>query len=194
MRFRTTRLALVVHGGAGNSKDNEDGCVAAARRGFERLRAGGDALTAAVEAVVQMEDDERFNAGAGSIVRDDGKTIETDASVMDSQGRLGAVCALQRVKNPVLVAQKVVDTAHWMLAGAGAQEFARAKGFSDYDLSIRQKPRMTKAPACDTVGAVALDAHGNFAVASSTGGSAPAMRGRVGDTPIPGCGFWAGPH
>ena len=193
MRFRTTRLALVVHGGAGNSKENEDGCVAAARKGFERLRGGGDALSAAVDAVVHLEDDERFNAGTGSILRDDGKTIETDASVMDSQGRLGAVSCLQRVKNPVLVAQKVVDTAHWMLAGAGAQEFARAKGFPDYDLSPKHKSQM-KAPACDTVGAVALDAHGNFAVASSTGGSAPAMRGRVGDTPIPGCGFWAGPQ
>ena len=194
MRTRRQRLALVVHAGAGNHRHNEDGCVAAARTGFERLLAGEDAMSAAVAAVVVMEDDPRFNAGTGSILRSDGRTIETDAAVMDSGGRLGAVCCLRDVRNPVLVAREVVGTRHWMLAGEGATAFARARGFPEHRLPP-PAPRGGKAPGheTDTVGAVALDARGVFAAASSTGGSAPAMVGRVGDTPIPGCGYWVGP-
>lgn len=180
--------------------DNEDGCIVAAQAGFDRLQAGAGALDAAVAAVVVLEDDERFNAGTGSVVRTDGITVETDASVMDSQGALGAVACLQRVKNPVLVAHAVVGTRHWLLAGAGAQTFARASGFADHALKGRHGAdgqaanlRAGGAAGCDTVGAVALDSQGRFAVASSTGGSAPALVGRVGDTPIPGCGYWAGP-
>lgn len=182
----------MVHGGAGNSKDNEDGCVAAARQGMRGLRAGGDALSAVVQSVVYLEDDERFNAGAGSVVRIDGETVETDASVMDSQGRLGAVCCVRAVKNPVLLAERVTVTPHWMLAGAGAEAFARAQGLAAYR-PAKAAAGMT-ARGGDTVGAVALDVHGTFAVACSTGGTDGAMLGRVGDTPIPGSGFWAGPH
>lgn len=194
MHIQRKSIAVVVHGGVGNRKDNEDGCVAAAQKGFEQLRGGSDALAAAVEAVVILEDDERFNAGTGSITRADGATIETDAAVMDSRGRLGAVCCLQRVKNPVLVARKVVETRHWMLAGAGALAFARAHGFGDHDLSTLRQGSVAPPEGCDTVGAVALDKDGHFAVASSTGGFRPALPGRVGDTPIPGCGFWVGPQ
>lgn len=185
---------MLVHGGAGNSKMNEDGCVAAAERGFALLRAGEDALSAAVAAVVALEDDPRFNAGSGSIRRGDGSIVETDAAVMDTRGALGAVACLQRVKNPVLVAQRVASTRHWMLAGQGALDFARSSGFDDYDL-LRYAPplKQSKQSECDTVGAVALDLEGHFAVATSTGGAAPALPGRVGDTPIPGCGYYAGP-
>ncbi|WP_170162328.1 isoaspartyl peptidase/L-asparaginase [Caldimonas tepidiphila] len=203
MRMARIRPVLVVHGGAGNHRYNEDGCSAAARRGLERLRAGEDALAAAVAAVVAMEDDPRFNAGTGAMLRSDGATIETDASVMDSSGRLGAVCCLRDVRNPVLVARQVVETPHWMLAGPGAVDFARAQGFGPHRLepaadALPPGAAGEPAPAgrheTDTVGAVVLDGRGLFAVASSTGGSAPAMVGRVGDTPIPGCGYWAGPH
>lgn len=194
MRMQTHRLALVVHGGAGDHKHHEDGCVAAARSGFARLLAEGDALAAATAAVVVLEDDPRFNAGTGAILRSDGMTVETDAAVMDSRGRLGAVCCLRGAKNPVLVAQRVIDTPHWLLAGEGAAAFARAQGFEAHELQPRRGDGCAAPDAGDTVGAVALDRWGHFAVASSTGGSAPAMRGRVGDTPIPGCGFWAGPH
>jgi L-asparaginase/beta-aspartyl-peptidase (threonine type) len=193
MRISARRVAIVVHGGAGNRRDNHDGCVRAADAGFAVLRAGNDALTAAVEAVVMLEDDPRFNAGTGSICRADGVTIETDAAVMDSHGRLGAVACLQSTRNPVLVARKVMETAHWMLAGAGALAFAREHGFEEFDLLVRDRPPMT-GEGGDTVGAVALDSGGSFAVACSTGGSAPALVGRVGDTPIPGAGFWAGPY
>jgi L-asparaginase/beta-aspartyl-peptidase (threonine type) len=187
---------MVTHGGAGNDQANKDGCMAAAEAGFKHLLGGEPALAAAVAAVVALEDDPRFNAGTGSILRTDGVTIETDASVMDSQGRLGAVCCLRDVKNPVLVAQAVADTPYWMLAGEGAREFARSNGFEPHILLPEARAshaaQRSELQATDTVGAVALDMDGHFAVASSTGGSAPAIRGRVGDTPIPGCGFWAG--
>src|SRR3954470_10622427 len=184
------QYAILVHGGAGNSKENENGCVAAAEKGLSHLRAEGDALTAAIDAVASLEEDGRFNAGAGSITRTDG-SVEMDASMMDSTGRLGAVCCLRDVQNPVRVARRVADkTSHWMLAGEGAQRFARAQGFPPARRVAARTP--TDAKATDTVGAVVLDRAGHFAVASSTGGSAPALPGRVGDTPIPGCGFWAG--
>jgi L-asparaginase/beta-aspartyl-peptidase (threonine type) len=191
MHLTSGRLAVVVHGGAGNPRDHVDGCVRAAHRAMQALRGGGDALTAAVEAVVLLEDDPRFNAGTGSILRADGRTIETDAAVMDSTGRLGAVACLQRTRNPVLVARRVCDTRHWMLAGDGALAFAREQGFGDHDLATAG--RTAGQEAGDTVGAVALDAQGRFAVACSTGGSSPALVGRIGDTPIAGAGFWAGP-
>lgn len=193
MQLHLGRIALVVHGGAGASKESEDGCVAAAEKGWARLRDGADALSAAIEAVVALEDDPRFNAGSGSILRSDGLTVETDAAVMDTRGRLGAVACLQRVRNPVLVARAVADTGHWLLAGDGALRFAREQGFADYDLAAHARKPKPGARETDTVGAVALDQDGHFAVAASTGGASPALPGRVGDTPIVGCGYYAGP-
>jgi L-asparaginase/beta-aspartyl-peptidase (threonine type) len=220
--------AVVVHGGTGGSRESEDGCVRAAQGALEELGRGGDALDAAVAAVVVLEDDGRFNAGSGSVLCLDGATIEMDASIMDSRGRLGAIACVRSVKNPVLLARAVADTPHCLLAGEGAQRFARALGFPAHDtVSERQReahrklllelagsvPAMPgidnkefarlwnyKTPlqlpagsACDTVGAVVRDAGGHFAVAGSTGGSAPSLLGRVGDTPIIGSGFYAGP-
>lgn len=194
MNIQTRRIAVVVHGGAGNSKANEDGCVAAARRAFDALRAGGEALAAAVDAVVVLEDDPRFNAGTGSMLRSDGHTMETDAAVMDTRGRLGAVACLRNTRNPVRVARAVADTRHWLLAGEGAEQFARAQGHAAFDLlAATRAARKGPDTPCDTVGAVVLDQEGHMAVAASTGGSAPALPGRVGDTPIVGCGYYAGP-
>ncbi|MES2740963.1 MAG: isoaspartyl peptidase/L-asparaginase [Pseudomonadota bacterium] len=221
---------VVVHGGAGASKQDEDGCQAAARAGLALLGEGQDALAAAVAAVVALEDDGRFNAGSGAVLCLDGCTVELDAAVMDTRGALGAVACLQRVKNPVLVARAVAGSPHWLLAGEGAERFARTAGFAPH-LAIGERararhgllmrrlqeaeavlpgvdnaafarhwnyPLLAAAPAgeaaCDTVGAVARDAQGHFAVACSTGGSAPSLLGRVGDTPIIGSGFYAGPH
>jgi L-asparaginase / beta-aspartyl-peptidase len=222
------QVAIVAHGGAGAQKSFEDGCELAARTGLDRLRHGSPALDAAVEAVVMLENDERFNAGNGSVLGLDGATIEMDAGVMDSQGRLGAVAALREVRNPVRVARQVCDTPHHLLCGEGALRFARQMGHGHYKhISTRAHtqheelirkmmrgewalpwvdnalfarfwnyervapPRMRAA--CDTVGVVCRDGEGHFAVAGSTGGSAPALLGRVGDTPIVGSGFYAGP-
>lgn len=221
--------AVVVHGGAGASREHEDGCVLAARRALAQLEASGEALDAAIAAVTALEDDGRFNAGSGSVLGLDGATIEMDASIMDTRGRLGAVAAVQAVKNPVQLARAVADTPHWLLAGEGAQRFARAIGLPDSEpVSERQRAahrkilaqlagsvpampglnrelfdrfwnyntplQLPEGSACDTVGAVVRGADGHFAVACSTGGSAPKLLGRVGDTPIIGSGFYAGPE
>ncbi|HEY5798904.1 MAG TPA: isoaspartyl peptidase/L-asparaginase [Burkholderiaceae bacterium] len=224
-----TNPAVVVHGGAGGSRQDIDGCEAAASIGLHRLRSGGSALDAAVDAVVRLEDDGRFNAGSGSVLCLDGTTVEMDAAIMDSQGALGAIACVQRVKNPVLLAREVARTPHWLLAGEGAERFARSFGVAEfYTVSEKAKRRHAEliaqlatekeasyghdnraferywnyhqphpanaSMACDTVGAVTRDAGGHFAVAGSTGGSAPSLLGRVGDTPIIGSGFYAGAH
>lgn len=222
--------AIVVHGGAGSPRAYDDGCERAARRAVEELAVSADALDAAIAAVVSMEDDGRFNAGSGSVLCLDGATVEMDASVMDTRGRLGAVACVQGVRNPVLLARAVADTPHWLLAGEGAGRFAAAIGhpahttISGHQRAAHEKvvrelagsvPAMPGiAPeakgflrfwnyqtpldlpahaACDTVGAVVRGPDGHFAVALSTGGSAPSLLGRVGDTPIVGSGFYAGP-
>ena len=224
-----TAGAVVVHGGAGASSEHEDGCVLAARRALAQLEAKGDALDAAIEAVTTLEDDGRFNAGNGAALGLDGATIEMDASIMDTRGRLGAVACVRDVKNPVRLARAIADTPHVMLAGEGAQRFARSIGMpGSAPVSERQRAehrqlmqelagsvplmagidnrlfdrfwnyktplQLPKSTACDTVGAVVRGPDGHFAVACSTGGSAPALLGRVGDSPIIGSGFYAGPH
>lgn len=219
--------AVVVHGGVGSSTDNEDGCVLAARRALAQLQANGDALDAAIIAVTTLEDDGRFNAGSGSALGLDGATIEMDASVMDTRGRLGTVACVRDVKNPVRLARAIADTPHVMLAGEGAQQFARSLGLpaaeaiSEHQRSEHRQImkelagsvplmpgidnrlferfwnyktplQLPKSAACDTVGAVVRGPDGHFAVACSTGGSAPCLLGRVGDSPIIGSGFYCG--
>ena len=221
--------AVVVHGGAGTSRDHEDGCVLAARRALAQLEINGDALDAAIGAVATMEDDGRFNAGSGSVLGLDGATVAMDAAIMDTRGRLGAVACVQTVNNPVRLAHAVADTPHWLLVGEGASRFARTVGIPQAQpVSERQRTahrkllaqlagsmpvmpgldrdliehywnyntpmRLPEGVACDTVGAVVRGADGHFAVACSSGGSAPALLGRVGDVPIIGSGFFAGPH
>jgi beta-aspartyl-peptidase (threonine type) len=219
-------VVIAVHGGAGTSRNYQDGCDAAARLGLVVLMDSGNALEAAVNSVTAMEDDGRFNAGRGAAFRMDGHTVEMDAAVMDSTGALGAVACIQGVKNPVLVARAVSETPHWLLAGEGARRFAQQAGLAE-DLAPSEEARkkhddlmqaLVSSPdpgllapfsrhwnyatswdeairryGGDTVGAVARDSDGNFAVATSTGGSPPSLMGRVGDTPIIGCGFYAGP-
>jgi beta-aspartyl-peptidase (threonine type) len=220
-------FAIVVHGGAGASQDDADGCDVAANAGLAVLQAGGEALDAVVQAVIALENDGRFNAGTGSVVAPDGVTIEMDASIMDTRGRLGAVACVRDVRNPVLLARAVADTPHRLLAGAGAQRFATVRGLAparpvtaeilqrrmDHlkaalqadspketakraailrDWNYAGQPVPGASDGCDTVGAVARDADGHFAVAASTGGVAPALLGRVGDTPLIGAGYYAG--
>jgi L-asparaginase/beta-aspartyl-peptidase (threonine type) len=206
----------------------DDGCVKAADIGYQVLQKGGNALDAVIESAKALEDDGRYNAGTGSIFRMDGRTIEMDASLMDSTGRLGVVAAIQRVQNPILVARKVMDTPHVILSGDGAVQFARKMGFPEfYQPSETAREKFTKARnlikgnkiaelredwvgvdikaiwnftrtfedvfGSDTIGAVAIDKDGLLAAANSTGGATPMLNGRLGDSPIIGCGFFAGP-
>src|SRR4051794_10283331 len=99
--------AIVAHGGVGSPREYDDGCERAVQRAVQELDLSGDALEAAIAAVAEMEDDGRFNAGSGSVLCLDGSTVEMDASIMDTRGRLGAVACVQGIRNPVLLARAV---------------------------------------------------------------------------------------
>ena len=215
-------IALIAHGGAGkwrpgSESDAVEGLREAVARGRSVLRAGGSALDAVCATVVALEDNPNYNAGTGAVLNFDG-FCEMDASVMESgESRVGAVAALQRVKNPILVARKVMEeTDHVMLAGEGAQRFARVMGFGDHDpvtparradweqkrremdtaLGMRTRRFLRDHPeyAGGTVGAAAVDSNGVLAAATSTGGMTLKMVGRVGDSPLAGAGNYASRH
>jgi isoaspartyl peptidase/L-asparaginase-like protein (Ntn-hydrolase superfamily) len=140
--------AILTHGGAASPHHLSDGCTAAAERARKVLDEGGDALAAAIEATVVLEDDPRYNAGTGSNLRLDGRTIEMDASVMAGDGRFGAVACIEAVRNPILVAAKVMETPHLLLVGGGATAFARRLGFPAYDpTTARARDKHARAAA-----------------------------------------------
>jgi beta-aspartyl-peptidase (threonine type) len=199
-----TRYGIVIHGGCG---EWEASATAAALAGVRRaaqigqriLAGGGSALDAVCAAAVVLEDDPLFNAGTGSTLNIDGEA-EMDASIMVGHGlRCGGVAAIRRVRNPILVARKVMETTpHCLLAGAGALAFARATGFADYDPVTAERRRghdrarnAAGMSAAGTIGAIALDRDGGFAAATSTGGTTLKIPGRIGDSPIPGAGNYA---
>ncbi len=218
-------IALIAHGGAGrwrpgSDEDAVEGLRRAVEAGRAILLAGGSSLDAVCATVVALEDDPIYNAGTGAVLNFDG-FCELDASVMESDGaRAGAVSGLQRVRNPVLVARKVMEeTDHVMLTGDGAQRFARVMGFPDHDpvtperradwfdkrnrvdevlgekaLRMRRFLREHPEYAGGTVGAAAVDSRGVLAAATSTGGVTLKMVGRVGDSPVPGAGNYASAH
>lgn len=187
--------AIAVHGGAGRWMACDRtlavaGVARAAAVGWHVLAAGGSAFDAVVEAVASLEDDPIFNAGTGSVLnaRDD---VEMDASVMAGDTlAAGGVACIQRVRNPVLVAKRVLQASECvLLAGPAATAFAREQGFEDYDPG---RPRAAHAGRRGgTVGAVALDDAGRLAAATSTGGREGKPPGRVGDSPVPGAGNYA---
>jgi L-asparaginase / beta-aspartyl-peptidase len=191
---------LAIHGGAGvMRRDKPDERHRAVLR--QALEAGYQqktALDAVVASVMVLEDSPLFNAGRGSCFNADGE-IEMDASVMEGeQLRAGAVAAVRRIRNPVLAARAVMEKSrHVLLAGSGAEAFARRHG-------LRLEPpgyfkTMTRLAALKrnlknhhgTVGAVALDREGNLAAATSTGGYTGKLPGRIGDSPIIGAGTYA---
>jgi beta-aspartyl-peptidase (threonine type) len=191
-------LAILVHGGAGRWAPEDRvlavaGVARAAAVGWRSLAEGGSALDAVTEAVAALEDDPLFNAGTGSVLNARGE-VEMDASVMAGDTlAAGGVACLQRVRNPVLVARRVMQATDCvLLAGAAALEFAREQGFGDHDPGRPRARRGGSAPG--TVGAVALDAGGRLAAATSTGGRAGKRAGRVGDSPVPGAGNYACAH
>jgi L-asparaginase / beta-aspartyl-peptidase len=210
--------AIAIHGGAGalsranTSPDKEArylaGLADALDKGFGVLERGGTSLDAVTTAVRVLEDNPLFNAGHGAVLNRDG-LAELDAAIMDGRTlAAGAVCALQRVRNPIDLARAVMEkTPHVMLVGAGAEEFAVSQGFelvpNEYfrtEVRSRQLQKLLTAgenettnnlAAFGTVGAVALDAAGNLAAATSTGGMSGKRWGRVGDSPIIGAGTYA---
>ena len=193
------RPAIIVHGGAGRILDEElpqrlEGCKGAALAGWEILKRGGTALDAAEFAVVVLEDNPLFNAGTGSTLNSLG-VVEMDAAIIDGNTlSAGAVAAVQGIKNPIKLARRVMeDGRHVLLVCEGAQLFAREIGFPECspETLIVETERKRWEEKHGTVGCVALDGAGKIAVATSTGGIFNKFPGRVGDSPLLGCGTYA---
>jgi len=211
----------LARGGGGRRRAAHRAALAAALRAGQALLAGGgSAVDAVIAAVAILEDSAPFNAGRGSVFTAAG-THELDAAVMDgATGRAGSVAGVSRIKNPVLAAALVMRHSPWvMLCGAGAERFAADHGarmvdppyFStrsrqqqlkqaqahqrvelDHDGAARTRAHDEKdRTSYGTVGAVALDAAGNLAAATSTGGLTNKPPGRIGDSPIIGAGTYA---
>jgi len=205
--------SLIVHGGAWDIPDEaidacKAGCHRALSAGWSILSAGGSALDAVEAAVVVLEDDPVFDAGFGSHLNLDGE-VECDAIVMDGATlRAGSVAALKRLRNPIRLARKVLEHCpHMMLVAGGAERFAVEQGLplcapeelvADAERDAWLKCRNSKHAAAHhrgheqgTVGAVAIDAEGRLFAATSTGGTCCKLPGRVGDSPLIGCGCYA---
>jgi L-asparaginase / beta-aspartyl-peptidase len=209
---------LLVHGGAWAIPDDMveahlNGIRSAMAAGWRVLSHGGSALDGVEEAVVVMESDEAFDAGRGSFLNREGK-VQLDALIMDGATlRAGGVGCVERVANPVRAARKILsESPHIYFVAEGAERFAAEHGIplcENEDLVIpREVDRLRQyqareapsqdvfAPAVshDTVGAVALDAEGDIAAATSTGGTLNKAPGRLGDSSLIGCGCYADNH
>jgi len=213
-----SQLTIAVHGGAGTIlKENmtpglqqryEQALQQALDTGYDILAAGGSSLDAVTAATVVLEDFPLFNAGKGSVFNHTGGH-EMDAAVMEGSGlRAGACSGISGVRNPVLLAKGIMERSeHVMLTGRGAEQFARQLGLSfESEAYFYEETRYRQWQEAleegkvvldhndkkfGTVGAVALDAAGNLAAATSTGGMTNKKYGRVGDSPIIGAGTFA---
>ena len=212
-----SKWSIAIHGGAGvlerySLTPEKDAAYRAALKaaldaGSAVLKAGGSSLDAVTAVITRLEEDPKFNAGKGAVYTWDG-IHELDAAIMDGKTRAaGAVAGVTTVRNPILLARKVMeDSPHVMLAGKGAEQFAKERGLeqvpnSFFDtperLEALKKVKTGKVTALDvdikfgTVGAVALDTHGNLAAGTSTGGMTGKRWNRIGDAPIIGAGTYA---
>jgi beta-aspartyl-peptidase (threonine type) len=200
---------VVVHGGAGDVPPSEaktevgqayrDGMTRALNAAGALLSGGGEALDAVQAAITSLEDNPAFNAGKGAVFNAVGEN-ELDASIMRGDTlEAGAVAGVRRVRNPIVAARTVMERSpHVLLAGRGADEFARAEGLDmvdpDYyrtELRWQQYEAAKATGKFGTVGAVVLDGKGNLAAGTSTGGLTFKRFGRVGDSPIIGAGTYA---
>jgi beta-aspartyl-peptidase (threonine type) len=209
----TLKPSLIIHGGAGNIpveaiEPSRVGIRRALEAGWEILSKGGFALDAVEAAVVILEDDPVFDAGVGSHLNLDGR-VQLDAIVMDGGTlKAGAVAAVERVRNPIRLARRIFQRSdHMMLVAAGAEKFAAENGIPLCDpeelITEREReawqrcsqtshsPAHHLAQGQGTVGAVALDSRGRLFAATSTGGTCCKYPGRVGDSPLIGCGCYA---
>lgn len=214
------RPAIIVHGGAWDipadqHEAHRKGCDKAAEEGYAILSRGGSSLDAVEAAVRSLEEDPTFDAGRGAFLNAEGE-VELDAIIMEGdQLRLGSVAAVQHILHPVSLARAVMErTEHAMIVGDGALRFARAIGMETVEvpelLTCRELERWkvlrakkafetrevfedqnSRSPRKGTVGAVAMDGKGTIAAATSTGGTPNKMSGRVGDSPLVGCGNYA---
>lgn len=212
------KWGIAIHGGAGTilrssmtpamQEEYENGLETALNVGYAVLETGGSSLDAVAAAVAALEDFPLFNAGRGAVFNHIGGH-EMDASIMFGKTlEAGAVSGISHIKNPVKLAKTVMQhSEHVMMCGAGAEEFAKQHGletadedyfFNEFRYQQWQDIKGTdnfqldhKDKKFGTVGAVALDGHGNLAAATSTGGMTNKKYGRIGDTPIIGAGTYA---
>ncbi|HKV26221.1 MAG TPA: isoaspartyl peptidase/L-asparaginase [Candidatus Acidoferrum sp.] len=205
--------ALIVHGGAWDIPEEAvetctTGCRNALEAGWSILSRGGSALDAVEAAILVLEDEPVFDAGFGSHLNLDGK-VECDAIVMNGETlRSGAVACVQRIHNPIRLARAVLEHCpHMMLVGEGAERYAQERGIalcepeeliSEAEREAWKKCRRDKHASAHhrgheqgTVGAVALDTKGKLFAGTSTGGTCCKLPGRVGDSPLVGCGCYA---
>ncbi|WP_299825333.1 isoaspartyl peptidase/L-asparaginase [uncultured Pontibacter sp.] len=188
--------------------------------GYAVLKKGGTSLDAVEATVKVMEDSPLFNAGKGAVFTSEGKN-EMDAAIMDGKTlKAGSIASVTTIKNPITAARAVMEKSeHVMMIGAGAEKFAQMQQIEIVDPSyfytetryqqlqkIKDKEKtqldhdggtgsneniFTEGNKFGTVGAVALDAYGNLAAATTTGGMTNKRYGRVGDAPIIGAGTYA---
>lgn len=220
-RATSRRPIIVAHGGAWEipealCRDAVDGCSKAAQIGWDLLTSGGSALEAVEATVRALEDDPTFDAGRGSVLNASGD-IELDAIIVDGRDlSLGAVMAVKRIRHPVTLARLVMTSSeHTILACEGAERFARQHGLGPcptWELLVGREVERWRSASPDpgsrgtaddsevgsaaghpgdTVGAVAMDLDGHLAAATSTGGTSNKHPGRVGDSPLIGCGAYA---
>ena len=213
--------ALIVHGGCGTPPPGEEearsaACERAAEAGWRVLQGGGSAVDAVESAVRTLEDEPLLNAGTGAYLQADG-VARLDASVMTADGRAGAVAQVPLLRHPVSLARYLLEQdAHVMLAGREALTLALQLGHETgvvatpdkiaywqqhlddacrrLDYAAMAEAWKRENPRLGTVGAVALDAQGRLAAATSTGGTGQCYPGRVGDTPIIGAGTYCTPR
>lgn len=204
MTHHTNTYAFALHGGAGavagrDYAETEEHLLGLATNARQKLEDGTAALDVVEYAVAELEACGLYVAGRGSAPNSAGY-VELDASIMDGRSReAGAIAALPNFESPISVARGVMEkTPHVMLAGVGAQAFARSHGFievtdpgSYYTLPVGVTSEDIGGMAHGTVGAVALDTSGSLAAATSTGGTFGKLEGRIGDTPLVGPGTWA---
>ncbi len=213
-------IVIAIHGGAGTinkasltgkkEQQYRSALKEALSVGYMILDKGGTALKAVRETVVHLENCSLFNAGKGSVFTYEGKN-EMDAALMDGKNlKAGAVTAVRKVKNPILLAHEIMkNSKHVLLSGSGALKFAEQQGlkiekpeyfYDEFRYQQWQKAQQKDMVTLDhsegdekygTVGAVALDLKGNLAAATSTGGMTNKRFGRVGDSPIIGAGTYA---
>jgi beta-aspartyl-peptidase (threonine type) len=213
------RAALLVHAGAWDIPPAERAahrraCRAALDAGWAALAAGRSALDAVEAAIVTLEDDPEVNAGTGSVLTREG-WVELDAGIMCGLTlEVGAVIGLRDAKNPIRVARSLLGADHVLLSGAAADEAVTRGGHARQPLDAFLTPRELERLAAwkadparqhpggdfgaaprrgpgDTVGAVAVDGIGRIAAGLSTGGMCGKPSGRIGDAPIPHCGYYA---
>ena len=211
---------IAIHGGAGVIQKSTHQLIAdkytadlakSLAAGLDVLNSKGNALDACIRAVMVMEDSPLFNAGKGAVYTRD-EAHELEASVMNGADlEAGAACGLKRVKNPVLLARAVMENSPYVyMTGEGAEALAEecdlemvAQSYYDDEIRYAQLQRLLKTGGVardhdisieypkGTVGAVAMDAKGNLAAATSTGGLSGKASGRIGDTSVIGAGTYA---